>query len=482
MRRLVGLAVIAIGCGPLVSFDDAGETGGGSSGAHTSRTDDNGADADDGRPDPSQPGNPSADPDTGAEDSTPGTSATVGTTGPTDPDCGNGIVERDEACDDGNNEDGDECSAACTIPFEIAWTVTYDGPASSFDVANDVAIAPDGSIYVVGTSRLSTEASDVWLQQYLPDGTAAWTFTWGGAELLADGGEALAIAQDGRIAIAGATESMTTGDDVLVLMVDPATQSLVWSQVFDGPGAGPGEYDEIDGADDVAFDPSGNVVVAATMRVGPGDYDAWVAELAPETGELRWSQSWSAGTQDYANGVSVKATGDVALLVEYETGRRSVTVFYDDEGVPLDLSVEHPFAAHDLERRLDGGLALVGIHDEAYDLELVVASLDDGLDPWWSQTEAGDNDDDGIGVAAGPASEVAAVGSRGAAGEQSNAWIRVYRDDGILLWSSSYSGEAGLEDQFRAATFDAEGAVVAVGSETVLGQQTNVLVRKFVPL
>jgi len=34
---------------------------------------------------------------------------------PLPPECGNGVLEGDEQCDDGNNEDGDGCSANCTV-------------------------------------------------------------------------------------------------------------------------------------------------------------------------------------------------------------------------------------------------------------------------------------------------------------------------------------------------------------------------------
>jgi len=42
--------------------------------------------------------------------------AGTGTTGEPMPVCGNGVVEGDEACDDGNNDDADGCEADCTLP------------------------------------------------------------------------------------------------------------------------------------------------------------------------------------------------------------------------------------------------------------------------------------------------------------------------------------------------------------------------------
>ena len=431
----------------------------------------------DGRPpDPSTPSEVTVVSDTGIADEGPITSADE-STGPVYT-CGDGVVDPGEACDDGNDFDGDGCTSDCTVTFAVEWTWTYDGPASSFDVANDVVVGPDGWIYVIGNTR-SGGASDVWLQQLSPDGGPGWSWTWDGAEALADDGVALAFTPDGRIAIVGTTESMATGDDVLVLLFDPAIQAPLWVRVIDGPGSGPGEYDEIDAGRDVAIDPSGNVVVAARFRAGASDYDAFVAELSPIDGATLWAQQRDAGFDDDANAVWVSAIGEVALLVEYDPQHESFTTFFSDFGQP-GVDYSEYFGARDLARRPDGGWAIAGVRDgDDFGIELVVATRDDGFNEWWEDDENADHDDTVHGVAAGGSNQTAAVGQRGASGQQGNAWIRIYRDDGTRLWDDSYDGPASLEDEYRAAAFDLFGGVIAVGSETALGQQSNVLVRKY---
>jgi hypothetical protein len=75
-----------------------------------------------------------------------------------------------------------------------------------------------------------------------------------------------------------------------------------------------------------------------------------------------------------------------------------------------------------------------------------------------------------------------AVGSHGVPDQQNNALVRAYRADGTPWWGDSYDNEdASLKDQFDAVAVDGVGDVIAVGSETVLGQQTNALVRKYRP-
>jgi cysteine-rich repeat protein len=45
-------------------------------------------------------------------------------------ECGNGLVEFEEECDDGNTEDEDCCSSVCTIELECECEQAYDSPAS----------------------------------------------------------------------------------------------------------------------------------------------------------------------------------------------------------------------------------------------------------------------------------------------------------------------------------------------------------------
>jgi len=63
--------------------------------------------------------------------------------------CGDGVLDDGEACDDGNDALEDGCEACQPVPH-IDWTVQISGDTGANDRANDVAIAPDGTILVVG--------------------------------------------------------------------------------------------------------------------------------------------------------------------------------------------------------------------------------------------------------------------------------------------------------------------------------------------
>jgi cysteine-rich repeat protein len=482
MRTLVAFALVGIGCGPQVPFDQDDETGGDGTDASDVGGDIGGENevggdigGDPSAPNPSDPSAPTSDPDsdTGATD------PTTATSGPIE-GCGDGVLDPGEECDDGDVDDGDACSSACTIAVELLWSVSIDG-AGSFDVANDVVLAADGTAYVVGSTRLGS--TDVLVQQIFADGTLGFTWLWDGAESMTDEAFAVAWTPAGDLAIVGSTESMATGDDVLVLVFDPDSQTAAWSRVFDGPGSGAGQYDDLDLANDVAVDPGGNVVVAATVRVGEGNYDVWVAELTAG-GEDVWSQTYAGpdGERDDANAVIIDAMGGVAVVAGRNDGVESFTWFLDGVGGVVGELGPHAFVVNDAAVGSDGAIAMAGVFEEDGfgDDEVMTSLLDAGWATAWS-VEFDGSDAVANAVTRGPSSEVVTVGTRGASGEQDNAWVVAYYGDGSPWWGDAYNGDADLEDAFNAAAIANDGSVIAVGSETVIGQQTNVLVRRYLP-
>lgn len=430
-------------------------------------------------PDPTDPAtDPTQDPDaTGIDTATTGE--------PVDPQCGNGELDPGEECDDSANEDGDACSTRCTLTHEVMWTLSHDGSASSFDRANDLVVGPDDSLWVVGSSRRVDTYDDVWLQQVLPDGSLGSTLEWDGGEGLKDEGNAIAWTPGGLLAIVGATESAASGDDVLVLVVDPNTLELVWSYEFDGPDAGPGEFDDVDAGTCVVVDGQGTIFVGATVRVGPGDSDAWLAALGPAGGPPIWAHTveGGAGERDRATAVINTASG-LALVTLFDNDAFARAVYFGSGGT-LESAVDLSRRPNDAVLGADGAIAVSGLAEAGRATAIDVALVDAQWDEVWrvSTEILGNNDGAAFGVAIGPGEAVAAVGALGSSGEQDNAQLRVYTADGAPWWGDDYNNpESSLNDEFSAVAFDSAGDVIAVGSETVIGQQTNALVRKYHPL
>ena len=149
-----------------------------------------------------------------------------------------------------------------------SWDKKFDG--SGFDdTANSVAIAPDGSVYVVGHSNnLVTGTSDFdwWIKKFSSDG------------------------------------------------VEDTTN---WNKMFDG-GSGSGFFR--DGANSVAIDPSGGSVYVAgyKRKVTGSPFDDWWIKKFSSSGiedTASWNQTFDgSGFEDRANSVAVASGGSVYVV------------------------------------------------------------------------------------------------------------------------------------------------------------------------
>lgn len=463
-----------LACGPLVPAAGDGGSDSSSGGGEVETGDPSDTDT---PVDPSVPGTTIGS----SGDPTVGSGPDTTTSGGSDPVCGDGLVEGDEQCDDGNVDDGDTCTSQCTSVVEVQWSYSHDGLASSFDEATDVVLAPDGSIWVLGSTRTIAASSDVWLQQLSPDGVPLLTFTYDGPEGLDDHGTALAWTPDGHLAIAGSSESSATRDDILVLRVDPATAQLVWVQTFDGPDAGNGRYDDTDVANGITATATGALAVAGTIRIGDGDYDAWLAQLDATTGALQWVRiiAGPAGGRDDGRDVLADAAGGVVLLMTEDDDHGSSLRQFDASGLGVSsIPIEGAMVA--AAWRSDAGIVTTGAGAPEEGDIVVQALQPSGVTDWRvSYGNGGFTDDAGVGVAVGPGDAVIVVGSIGTGGQQDNAFIGGYDNQGHLDWIDAYDGPASLNDSFAAVAVLPDGGAIAVGQQTELGQQTNALVRRY---
>jgi cysteine-rich repeat protein len=391
--------------------------------------------------------------------------------------CGNGIVDPGEECDDDNELDGDACSARCTNVFEIEWTISHDGPASDYDAASAVVTDDADNIYVLG--RATEVSGDVWLQQYAPDGSAGWSFGWDGPDSLSDRGIDLAwVGSD--LAIVGASGSALSATDMLIMLVDPRTQSVVWSQTLDGPGSGPETFDDYDVGIAVATDPDGNIVVGGHIAVDGEMRNVRLAEYDADGG-LRWERTWDDGEghDDCAVSIRVIPDGTVYALVlaEIDVLPQSVVLVFDGEGMPLPEETHESteFVAFDFELLGNGDALLVGADANG---NAVLRTDAEWSPQWLAQAPAGSRN-----AVAHDGSEQAFAAGNVATLQAPDAWVGAYRADGSPWWGDIYDNpDAHEQDDWAAVAVDSQGDVIVVGSETTLDEDVNAIVRKYHPL
>ena len=196
----------------------------------------------------------------------------------------------------------------------LTWQRTWDAVAAfSNDEARDVAIAPDGSVYVTG-SALGV-AGDVVLLKLSQNGDLVWQQRWGGAG--SESGEAVAVAADGSVYVAGGTNSFGDGGSHFFALKFTPDGTLVWQRIRAG-----GTAQVVDVA------PDGSVAVAGVGARPdlPGAFDAVVLKL-DAGGALAWQRAYFAGeVTDARGGVAVSADGSIHVAGAIQDSERKLVV------------------------------------------------------------------------------------------------------------------------------------------------------------
>lgn len=182
---------------------------------------------------------------------------------------------------------------------EIAWSKTYGGNADEYSVA--AAATPDGG-YVLTGFTLSNNNGDVganhgntdfWVLKINATGAILWQKVLGGG--VDDRPHAVTVTTEGKIAVAGYTNSSNTGDvgqnhgaeDFWVVMLDNTNGNVIWKKTYGGNGS------EVARA--VIPAPDGGLFVGgSTNSINNGDpgaskggYDMWIVRLTKD-GNITW--------------------------------------------------------------------------------------------------------------------------------------------------------------------------------------------------
>lgn len=214
--------------------------------------------------------------------------------------CGDGTLDANEACDDGNTDEGDGCSATCEFSacaMQWTWMETIAaGQPGGFGVA------VDGMGKVVAGGQ--DEAGNAWLASWEPDGSLAWEQSYE-AGYIAE----LVLGDDGDIYVVGVQSN--TDDDIWFARLGGGDGSEVWSQIEDST------LDD-DVGNGITLAPDGSVVVVGRVRVGDGDDDVWISKRSADDGTETWTTLWSGmgdGMFSTDRGGPVVATDDGSIWV-----------------------------------------------------------------------------------------------------------------------------------------------------------------------
>ena len=168
---------------------------------------------------------------------------------------------------------------------KLLWSRTFGGILGGKDRATAVVACPDSSVLVAGREDEGGARSAWRLIRFSPTGAVAWSRSYYGPSPWQDEPAAVAVADDGRIAMAGKVSGGTTEHMNWRVMLLDRDGVPVWTRDHNGPK----------GLDDkafaVAFDRKGRLIVAGyedgdASQAPPYDAGEWAAYLYGKDGKV----------------------------------------------------------------------------------------------------------------------------------------------------------------------------------------------------
>lgn len=317
--------------------------------------------------------------------------------------CGNGQVEGDEECDDGDTTGGDGCSPTCRLePGETHWSINFGGgrtPNDPIDLASDSA----GNIYLAGAfeNKITLgghvfetdddgDTKDAFLAKFDDQRNFQWAKTFGG-DLDDDGATGVAVDSSDNVYVTGwYTDSMTigttthgSGDSDMFLAKFDSSGNYRWS--LDEPGVSPLE---------VAVDDNDNPHVTGHADEeyfgaddSPGGRNDLLVAKYDDAGNENWSTTpESSRGEETGYGIAVDSSGNV-----YVTGHHDAGFDMASNGVQLPHSDSNP--------------------DHLTDPDLFILKLDSSGEALWGHVAGGPGRDYAGDIAIDPTGGAVMAGS-----------------------------------------------------------------------
>jgi cysteine-rich repeat protein len=248
------------------------------------------------------------------------------------PACGDWLVQPGESCDDGNNVDGDGCESDCTLtpdlqPPEIL-SFTANGNVGDFAVGGVEWVALEAVVIDdIAVDRVEFRAGDLLVGV---DGTAPYQAQWLVNSATQSGTPLTVTAFD-------TSNKLDQAGPIVVITNLPPCGTQLWST-------------PVEVVSRVETRTGGDVLLTGTLPPYPGpvdEYDscsehveAYFAGLDGTDGSLNWSDS--AHGDCYNDGTGIAGVGDriFGLFVHHNDYGSYVSRFwtYDADGVPLGSS------------------------------------------------------------------------------------------------------------------------------------------------
>lgn len=364
-----------------------------------------------------------------------------------------------------------ETAATCGT----VWTTSLANELGGGIAARGVATGPGDALYVIGAELTAGGENDIFLRRYTADGVEQWAAHHGGDAAVRDYGQAVAMAPDGSVLLVGQEARINpvttrTDRDIWLAKYTDAGAPM-WTRTHTGDDLG-----ESDTGYAIAAGADGSVFAAGDETVAARVYkDAWLRKHDTDGTELWTARHTSAGdAHDSIQGLAVDSTGAViasghegydgtvgtAWIRKYDTdGTELWTRTHDGMGGGIDTAPAVAVGA-------DDSIVVVGTeskHDTT--TNIWVRKYDaDGTELWTERAYGSDGLNEGRAVAVDSAGTIIAVGTVESYGSR-EIWVRAYDANGATLCSATHD-EADLRDEGNGVTVLSDGSFVVAGMVT----------------
>lgn len=158
----------------------------------------------------------------------------------------------------------------------IDFTKTYNNDDQNLDdEAYGIAVDAEGNIYLTGAISVDGPADqDIWVRKYDADGNVIWTETVGGSADSQDRGTDVAIGPNGELYVVGWLINTVSSVDIFIRRYDPADGSILWTDMPD--------FSNSDAANAVVVDAVGNLYVAGEISETGEGINVWLRKYDPD--------------------------------------------------------------------------------------------------------------------------------------------------------------------------------------------------------
>jgi outer membrane protein assembly factor BamB len=368
-----------------------------------------------------------------------------------------------------------------TSPGTQLWAARYNHPSVSQSVANSVAVSPDGStVFVTGYSYDNVRSYDYATVAYnAATGGQLWAERFNGAGNGNDVAQSVAVSPDGStVFVTGHSDDGALGIDYATVAYNAATGARKWVKTYNGPG------NSDDSATAVAVSPSGSAVfvtgssgsAAATVAYNPvTGARLWVARFSRPGGYASQASALTVspdGTMVVIAGANIVSSGDYATVAyNASTGARLWAEDYsgpghgDDEAASVAISPtgDAVYVTGESWGR-----------SQVYDYATVAYDAATGAQQWAARY----NGPASIGgqataVAASPDGSTVFVTGQADAGSGDYATVAYNAATGAQRWVKLYNGPADGPDGALAMAISPTGSTVYVTGDSDGTANTN---------